>query len=71
MKSGWPAENIMLGLLAEQPMPGNELAQRVRGDAALRASWRIERSEVYSLRGRLTKSGTTVEAEGGQGGGPT
>jgi DNA-binding PadR family transcriptional regulator len=61
MRADWPSENIILGLLAEKPMHGYELAQRVRGDEALRAIWRIERSEVYFLLGKLVKSGAIAE----------
>jgi DNA-binding PadR family transcriptional regulator len=46
MQSSWPAENILLGLLCERPMHGYEIAQVVQGDEALRAIWRIERSEI-------------------------
>jgi len=72
MKSDWPSENILLGLLAEKPMHGYELALRARGDEALRAIWRIERSEVYFLLGKLVKQGYIAPAEGAdeQAGGP-
>jgi len=66
MKSDWPSENILLGLLAEKPMHGYELALRVRGDEALRAIWRIERSEAYFLLGKLLKQGYISPAEGGE-----
>jgi PadR family transcriptional regulator, regulatory protein AphA len=61
MKADWPSENVILGLLAEQPMHGYELAARVRDDEALRAIWRIERSEVYFLLGKLYKCGYIAE----------
>jgi DNA-binding PadR family transcriptional regulator len=63
MKADWPSENIILGLLAEKPMHGYELAQRVRDDEALRAIWRIERSEVYFLLGKLVKSDAIREVD--------
>ena len=53
MQADWPSENIILGLLCERPMHGYELARRVQEDEALRAIWRIERSEVYFLLGKL------------------
>jgi DNA-binding PadR family transcriptional regulator len=70
MKADWPSENILLGLLAEKPMHGYELAQTVRGDEALRAIWRIERSEVYFLLSKLLKKGYIVEGDDEQGNGP-
>ena len=61
MKADWPAENIVLALLCERPMHGYELAQVVKTDAALRAIWRIELSEVYFLLRKLLKLGFIVE----------
>jgi DNA-binding PadR family transcriptional regulator len=63
MKASWPSENLLLGLLCVRPMHGYELAQTVRTDDALRSIWRIERSEVYFLLGKLLKS-EYVEASG-------
>ena len=64
MRADWPAENILLALLCERPMHGYELAQTVKTDAALRAIWRIELSEVYFLLRKLLKQGFIVaEAE--------
>jgi DNA-binding PadR family transcriptional regulator len=57
VKADWPSENVLLGLLAEKPMHGYELAQRAHDDEALRAIWRIERSEVYFLLGKLNRCG--------------
>jgi PadR family transcriptional regulator AphA len=71
MKADWPSENIILGMLAEKPMHGYELAQRVHDDEALRTIWRIERSEVYFLLGKLVKSGYIVEGAEEPGHGPT
>jgi DNA-binding PadR family transcriptional regulator len=62
MQSSWPAENILLGLLCERPMHGYEIAQVVRGDEALRAIWRIERSEIYFLLGKLKQRAFITEA---------
>lgn len=62
MQADWPAENILLALLCERPMHGYELAQLVKTDAALRAIWRIELSEVYFLLRKLLKQGF-IEAE--------
>jgi DNA-binding PadR family transcriptional regulator len=61
MKADWPAENIVLALLCERPMHGYELAHVVKTDAALRAIWRIELSEVYFLLRKLLKLGFIVE----------
>ena len=61
MHADWPAENIVLALLCERPMHGYELAQLVKSDAALRAIWRIELSEVYFLLRKLLKLGFIVE----------
>ncbi len=71
MKADWPSENILLALLAEKPMHGYELAQRVHDDEALRAIWRIERSEVYFLLGKLSKCGHVSESGEQAGNGPT
>jgi PadR family transcriptional regulator, regulatory protein AphA len=70
MKADWPSENVLLGLLAEKPMHGYELAQRAHDDEALRAIWRIERSEVYFLLGKLSKCGYVNESEEQAGNGP-
>ncbi len=70
MKADWPSENVLLGLLAEKPMHGYELAQRVHEDEALRAIWRIERSEVYFLLGKLHKCGYVEENSEQPGNGP-
>jgi DNA-binding PadR family transcriptional regulator len=61
MQADWPAENIVLALLCERPMYGYELARVVKSDAALRAIWRIELSEVYFLLRKLLKLGFIVE----------
>jgi DNA-binding PadR family transcriptional regulator len=70
MKADWPSENVLLGLLAEKPMHGYELAQRAHDDEALRAIWRIERSEVYFLLGKLSKCGYVGESGEQKGSGP-
>ncbi len=67
MHADWPAENIVLALLCERPMHGYELAQLVKSDAALRAIWRIELSEVYFLLRKLLKLGFIVEHAGEDG----
>jgi DNA-binding PadR family transcriptional regulator len=70
MKADWPSENVLLGLLAEKAMHGYELAQRAHDDEALRAIWRIERSEVYFLLGKLNKCGYVEESSEQAGNGP-
>ena len=70
MQADWPSENIVLGLLCERPMHGYELARLVQEDAALRAIWRIERSEVYFLLRKLLKGGLIEEHAAEQAGGP-
>jgi len=70
MHADWPAENIVLALLCERPMHGYELAQLVKNDAALRAIWRIELSEVYFLLRKLLKRGFVVEHAEERGAGP-
>ncbi len=70
MHADWPAENIVLALLCERPMHGYELAQVVKSDAALRAIWRIELSEVYFLLRKLLKLGFIVEYTEERGTGP-
>jgi DNA-binding PadR family transcriptional regulator len=71
MQSSWPAENILLGLLCERPMHGYELAQVVQGDETLRAIWRIERSEIYFLLGKLSKGDLITESAAERAAGPT
>ena len=61
MRADWPSENILLGLLCERPMHGYELARLAQEDQALRAIWRIERSEVYFLLGKLRQKGLIAE----------
>ena len=70
MQADWPAENILLALLCERPMHGYELAQTVKTDAALRAIWRIELSEVYFLLRKLLKQGAIVAEAEAPGAGP-
>jgi DNA-binding PadR family transcriptional regulator len=70
MQSSWPVENILLGLLCERPMHGYEIAQVVQGDEALRSIWRIERSEIYFLLGKLSKGGLIMESAAEQAAGP-
>lgn len=70
MQADWPSENIVLGLLCERPMHGYELARLVQEDVALRAIWRIERSEVYFLLRKLLKGGLIEESAAEQAGGP-
>ena len=70
MQADWPAENIVLALLCERPMHGYELAQLVKSDAALRAIWRLERSEVYFLLRKLEKQDAIVAQSEEQGAGP-
>ena len=61
MHADWPSENIILGLLCERPMHGYELARLVQQDEALRAIWRIERSEIYFLLGKLRQQAFIAE----------
>jgi DNA-binding PadR family transcriptional regulator len=61
MQASWPSENLLLGLLAEQPMHGYELARLVRTDEALRSIWHLKRSEVYFLLGKLLAQGHIIE----------
>jgi DNA-binding PadR family transcriptional regulator len=70
MQPSWPAENILLGLLCERPEHGYEIAQVVQEDEALRAIWRIERSEICSLLGKLSKGGLIMASAAEQAGGP-
>jgi DNA-binding PadR family transcriptional regulator len=62
MRASWPSENLLLGLLAERPMHGYELARLVCDDEALRAIWHLKRSEVYFLLGKLQAQGHIAEA---------
>ncbi len=62
MQALWPSENLLLGLLVEQPRHGYELARLVCDDEALRAIWRLKRSEVYFLLGKLLAQGFIAEA---------
>ncbi len=71
MQASWPSENIVLALLCERPMHGYELAQCVKSDEALHAIWRIERSEIYFLLGKLAKSGYIIERAQEQVSGPS
>lgn len=61
MQASWPSENLFLGLLVEQPRHGYELARLVCDDPALRAIWRLKRSEVYFLLGKLLAQGHIAE----------
>jgi DNA-binding PadR family transcriptional regulator len=61
MQADWPSENIILGLLCERPLHGYELARLVQEDEGLRAIWRIERSEVYFLLGKLRQRAYIAE----------
>ena len=70
MYADWPAENIVLALLCERPMHGYELAQLLKSDAALRAIWRIETSEVYFLLRKLLKLELIEEQAEERGAGP-
>lgn len=60
----WPGENLLLGLLAEQPMHGYELAQLVCNDETLRAICHLKRSEVYFLLEKLAVQGHIAEMTG-------
>lgn len=62
MRAPWPSEYLLLGLLAQQPMHGYELARLVQGDEGLRAIWHLKRSEVYFLLGKLLDRGHIAEA---------
>ncbi len=62
MHAPWPSENLLLGLLVEQPMHGYELARLVCDDEALRTIWHLKRSEVYFLLGKLLAQGYIAEA---------
>ncbi len=70
MQSAFPSEYILLGLLADRPMHGYELAQMVGNDEALRALWHIERSQVYFLLRKLLEHGFIVETAEERAGGP-
>ncbi len=70
MQAAWPSEYILLGLLAERPMHGYELAQMVGSDEALCAIWRIERSQAYFLLRKLVARGYITETAEEQAGGP-
>lgn len=61
MHALWPSQNLLLGLLAEQPMHGYELARLVLDDETLRAIWHLKRSEVYFLLGKLAAQGYISE----------
>jgi len=61
VRADWPSENIILGLLCERPMHGYELARLVQEDEARHAIWRIERSEVYFLLGKLRQQAYIAE----------
>ena len=50
----------LLGLLAEQPMHGYELHQRLAEAAGLGLVWRIKQSQLYALLARLEKRGYLV-----------
>lgn len=62
MHSSWPSENLLLGLLAEQPSHGYELAHLVCSDEVLRAIWHLKRSEVYFLLRKLLAQGYVAES---------
>jgi DNA-binding PadR family transcriptional regulator len=70
MQSAFPSEYILLGLLADRPMHGYELAQLVGSDEALRAIWHIERSQAYFLLRKLLERAYIVETAEEQAGGP-
>ncbi len=50
----------LLGLLAEQPMHGYELHQRLAEAAGLGLVWRIKQSQLYALLARLEERGYLV-----------
>jgi DNA-binding PadR family transcriptional regulator len=62
MRESWPSENLILGLLCEQPRHGYELAQLVNSDEALRIIWYLKRSEVYFLLDKLLDKGMIEES---------
>jgi DNA-binding PadR family transcriptional regulator len=68
--AAWPSEFILLGLLCEQAGYGYDLHRRVQGDAALRAIWRIERSQLYFLLHKLADQGLIAAQGAAQGQGP-
>lgn len=70
MQPSWPSEYVALALLCERPMHGYELYQRVRSDEALRAIWRIERSQLYFLLRKLEREGYIAELAEEQAAGP-
>lgn len=70
MHADWPSEFIILGLLCERPVHGYELARLAQEDAALRAIWRIERSEIYFLLGKLKQRELIAEHAEERGSGP-
>lgn len=63
MRASWPCEYLLLGLLEHQPMHGYDLAQRLGNDDALRSIWRLKRSEVYFLLGKLAARGLVDELD--------
>ena len=50
----------LLGLLAEQPMHGYELHQRLAEAVGLGLVWRIKQSQLYALLARLEERGYLV-----------
>jgi DNA-binding PadR family transcriptional regulator len=46
-------EHILLGYLAERPMHGYELHQRLEDPTALGTVWRVKQAQLYALLGKL------------------
>src|ERR671912_463234 len=62
-------EHILLGYLAERPMHGYELHQRLDDPAALGTVWRVKQAQLYALLGKLEAEGwvsVTPEAREGK-----
>lgn len=59
-------EHILLGYLAEHPMHGYELHQRLDNPAALGTVWRVKQAQLYALLTKLEGDGlveSTLEAQ--------
>jgi PadR family transcriptional regulator, regulatory protein AphA len=50
-------EHILLGYLAEHPMHGYELHQRLEDPAALGTVWRVKQAQLYALLTKLEGDG--------------
>ncbi len=50
-------EHILLGFLAEEPLHGYELHQRLNDPDALGTVWRVKQARLYALLARLEEEG--------------